>query len=123
MSWLTSTEAIVGLVVAVISAGGGVAGTLMSRRTSKEDLSLRRFDVLYDQQQDQINTLIEWVGIQGGEIKDLRRHVTEVESRFDAIERKYSAALRYIRDLWDDLARFITRSEIKEPPEVITPDL
>lgn len=95
-------------------------GALLLRRTEKEKNSLNQWKELFDAHKVWTT---ERLAERDERIDDLSAHVDRIETKFDALERKYRVALSFIQSLLSILRSKIPDKEMPKLPESIASDL
>ena len=128
MTWLGQIE---GAIAPVLAAVLGYGGARLIRQSNKEANSTESWKELFAGHQqwtrDQLAEQDQWTKERLAErdtkIAALEKNVHELQTRFQALDEKYRAALAYIRTLWNLLTVTISHEDIPAAPDKIHPDL
>lgn len=126
--WLEQIE---GMVAPVLAAILGYGGALLIRKSSKESNSTDHWRALFEGHQewtrDQLAEQDSWtkdrLAERDAKIEHLEKNVRDLDVRFSELDRKYRAALVYIRQLWNLITTAISHEDVPVAPDEITPDL
>ena len=128
MTWLGQIE---GAIAPVMAAVLGYGGARLIRKSNKEATSVESWKELFaghqqwtqDQLAEQDNWTKERLAERDTKIAALEKDVHQLQTRFQALDEKYRAALDYIRTLWNLLTVTISHEDIPAAPDKIHPDL
>ena len=128
MTWL---DQIGGAIAPILAAVLGYGGARLIRKSNKEANSTESWKELFAGHQqwtrDQLSEQDQWTKERLAErdtkIAALEKDVHQLQTRFEALDEKYRAALAYIRTLWNLLTVTISYDDIPAAPDKIHPDL
>lgn len=124
-------EPVVNILPLILTGVLGYGGARLVRTSSKESNTTDHWKALFEGHQqwtrDQLNEQDDWTNSRLAErdtkIEDLQRSVQDLNVRFAELDRKYRAALNYIRQLWNMLTVTVSHEDVPAAPDEITPDL
>lgn len=113
---MTWGQLAVGLASSVLLLVGTWVTARMSARTGTQANNTDHWDRLLERNE-------KWQETQQKRIDRLENEVRDLRDRFDEIERKYRAAVQYIRRIVQQLRLHVDPSAIESPPPEIQLDL